>query len=106
MLEQMRYELAKSGVDVYVTSINKADAVDNQKALLDRCAFPLLQDTAAVKAWDVLGGHKDDMFVYSADGKLADFLPSSGPRNTDLSTPAGYSTVKNAILAAHKVPAP
>lgn len=81
--------------------INKADAAANQQDLINRCSFPLLQDTNEVKAWDVHHhGHKDDFLIYGADGALVDYLPSGGPRVTNLSTPEGYTNVKNAVLAA------
>ena len=100
MLEQMRLELQKAGYDVYFLSVNKADAVANEQALVDVCAFPLLQDTDAVNAWALMGGKKDDMLIYGADGTLVDYLPNGGDRVTNLSMHEGYDTVKAAIIAA------
>lgn len=100
MLEQMRLELQKAGYDLYFLSVNKADAVANQQPLIDRCAFPLFQDTDAVNAWALMGGHKDDFLIYGADGKLVDYLPNGGDRVTNLSMHEGYDVVKAAIIAA------
>ena len=99
MLEQMRLELQKAGYEVNFLSVNKADAAANQQALIDRCAFPLFQDTTEVNAWALIGAKKDDMLIYGADGKLLDYLPNGGDRITNLSMHEGYDTVKAAILA-------
>lgn len=81
--------------------INKADAAANQQDLINRCSFPLLQDTEEVNAWGVHHhGYKDDFFIYGTDGTLVDYLPPDGPRSTNLATPEGYANVKNALLAA------
>lgn len=100
MLEQMRLELQKEGYEVSFLSVNKADAATNQQPLIDHCAFPLFQDTEAVNAWALIGGHKDDFLIYSATGKLVDYLPNGGDRVTNLSLHDGYDTVKAAIIAA------
>ena len=99
MLEQMRLELKKEGHDVWFLSINKADAAENQQVMIDHCAYPLFQDTVAVNAWALIGGHKDDFLIYDATGKLVDYLPNEGDRITNLSMHEGYSVVKAAILA-------
>ncbi len=100
MLEQMRLELQKAGYSLSFLSVNKADAVANQQALIDRGAFPLFQDTDAVNAWALMGGQKDDFLIYGTDGKLVDYLPNGGERITNLSTTEGYGQLKAAILAA------
>lgn len=100
-MEQIRLELKKDGHDVNFVAINKADAVDDQSKLTARCAFPLLQDSDDIQAWTLHhAGHKDDFFIYGADGKLADYLPISGERETDLSSTEGYNNLKDAILDA------
>ena len=63
MLEKMRLQLGLEGVDeVEFVAINavSASAEDDQQALVERCAFPLLQDTDAVDAWGLHDGGKDD----------------------------------------------
>jgi hypothetical protein len=102
-MEQMRLELRKAGVDVYFVAINKADAVANQNELITRCSFPLFQDLDTVQSWTLhFGGQKDDIYVYDKSGKLFDYLPITGPRNTNLSTPDGYKLVKDVVVAATK----
>lgn len=103
MMEKMRVELEKAGVPVYFVAIHGADAIANQRELITRCSFPLLQDTDEVKAWSVHHhGVKDDIYVYDRNGKLADHLPFVGPRNINLLFTDGYDNLKNAILAAAK----
>ena len=105
MMEQMRLELKKAGYDVQFVAINLASAQDKayQDALVYRCAFPLLQDLDEVGAASLHHhGSKDDFYVYSKDGKLFDYLPIVGPRNTVLATEDGYKNVKDAIIAATK----
>ncbi len=99
-LEELRLELQKAGYDLEFLTVNKADAVANQQALIDQCAFPLLQDSDAVNAWGQMGGQKDDFILYGADGKVADYLPYGGDRVTALSTHEGYANLKDAIIAA------
>ena len=98
-LEQMRVELERAGKDVGFVIVNKADAADHQGELTKRCSIPILQDLDTVQAWTLHhNGSKDDFFVYDRDGKLADYLPVGGARDTNLSGD-GYAVVKNAILA-------
>ncbi len=99
MLERMRGELETDGYAVYFMAINGADAVPYQQPLIDRCAFALLQDTDAVNAWALTGGHKDDFFILDANGVVVDYLPNGGDRPTNLSMHAGYDALKAAILA-------
>lgn len=103
-MEKMRLELASEGYDIYVVGINKADAIDRQEDLIERGTFSLLQDLDEVQAWDVHHqGVKDDFYVYTADGKLADYLYAhDDERPTNLGTEEGYANVKDAIIAAHE----
>lgn len=100
MLEQMRLELKKAGHDVHFVTINKGDAADYLTALSDRSSFAILQDSAAINAWGLLGGGKDDFLVLRADGTVNDYLPFGGPRSTALPTRDGYETLLQAIYAA------
>ena len=97
-MEKLRIELEIEEKAVYFVSVNKSDATDTQAKLVEKCSFPLFQDTPEVNAWALHGGGKDDFFIYDSQGKLAVFLPASGPISTDLSTPEGYANVKNAVL--------
>ena len=101
-MEQMRLELAAEGHEVAFVAINKADAVDDQGKLIERCSFPLLQDLDAVDAWGVHhAGGKDDIYVYKADGTLSDYFHAHDEdRSSNLSTEEGYANLKSAIVTA------
>ncbi|PKN56981.1 MAG: hypothetical protein CVU56_13415 [Deltaproteobacteria bacterium HGW-Deltaproteobacteria-14] len=99
----MRQELVDAGHDVNIVSIHAASAAANQGALIDECAFPLLQDTAEVDAWGQLGGQKDDFFVLDAAGDVVAHLVLAEV-NTNLSTDDGYANVRGALLAAEPTP--
>ena len=96
----MRHELEEAGRPIHVVAINASNAVEQQQELVDRCAFPLLQDTSEVGAWTLHAGKKDDFFIYDAQGRLVHHLPVDGDVPTALSTPDGYAAVKAAILEA------
>jgi thiol-disulfide isomerase/thioredoxin len=98
-LEQMRIELERESSDLRLVIVNKSDASDSVAELTRRTASPVLQDLPEVDAWTRHGGMKDDFFIYGRDGRLADYLPMGGPRDLNLSTDAGYDTVKGAIRA-------
>jgi len=101
-LEQMQLELMLEGYDAQFLSINgvSADTPEYQQNLIDRCSFPLFQDTDEVDGWVAHGGSKDDMYLYGADGMLALELPAGGELSTNLSTEEGYQNVKQAIIDA------
>ncbi|NVB40180.1 redoxin family protein [Pseudenhygromyxa sp. WMMC2535] len=101
-MEQLRLELQLEGYDAQFIAINavSADNADDQQALVDRCAFPLFQDTAEQDAWGLHDSGKDDIFVYAADGTLSMALPIEGDVPTNLSTDEGYAAVKQAIIDA------
>lgn len=101
-LEQLKLELALEGYDVEMVTINgtTANNADDQGELIDRCSFPIFQDLDEVGAWDLHGGGKDDMFIYAADGTLAQALPVEGELGTNLSTDEGYANVKQALIEA------
>lgn len=99
----MRQELANAGHDVNIVAINATSAAANQGALVDECAFALLQDTAEVDAWGQLGGQKDDFFVLDAAGDVVAHLVLTEV-NTNLSTDEGYANVRGALLAAEPAP--
>ena len=96
----MRQELEAEGRPIYVVAVNKADAVPMQSELTDACRFPVLQDTDAVGLWTTMGGGKDDLYVFNAEGRLATYLPAKGETSTNLSTDEGYAAVKAAISDA------
>ena len=96
----MRVEFEFLGHDVHFLAINMMDAEDTQQNLIDKCSFPLFQDTEAVNAWGMHGGNKDDFFVYDKNGVLVAFLPISGDTSVDLTEDEGYQNLKQAILDA------
>ncbi len=98
----MRIELAMQGYDVQFIAVNgiSANNEDDQAKLVDRCAFPLFQDTEEDQAWDLHGGGKDDMYIYNADGTLSVYLEYGAGVATNLSDDEGYENVLNAILDA------
>jgi thiol-disulfide isomerase/thioredoxin len=98
-LEQMRVELAKESKDFQIVIVNKGDAVEQVSELTRRTSVPVLQDLPIVDAWNLHAGFKDDFYVYGRDGRLADYLYFGGPRDINLSTEAGYATVKEAFRA-------
>jgi hypothetical protein len=99
-LEQLRVELAKESPDFQLVLVNKGDAIEQVTELTRRTSAPVLQDLPSVDAWNLHAGYKDDFFVYGRDGRLADYLYFGGPRDINLSTDAGYATVKATFRAA------
>ncbi len=82
-----------------IVAINKLGYTHNQEKLSDVCSFPILQDTEEVDAWSLLGGGKDDFFLYNSDGTLAVYLRSGGKVSTKLSTPEGYANIRDTLMA-------
>ena len=100
-LDKMRLELASEGYDdVAFLAVNgtSANTDEYKKALTDRCAFPLFQDTETINAWALHGGKKDDIFIYDAEGNLAASFTEAMEVNFTLSSDEGFANVKNAIL--------
>jgi hypothetical protein len=48
----------------------------------------------------MLGGQKDDFFIYRAGGRLSAYYSQFGSVNVNLSTPEGYANIRAAIDAA------
>jgi thiol-disulfide isomerase/thioredoxin len=96
-LERMRVEWELAGKKVHILVVNSSDADADQQKLVERCSFPLFQDTGNT-VWGALKGKKDDFFVYDTDGKLTHYFSSTDSSvNTDLSTTNGYKTIKDAV---------
>ncbi len=92
-------ELASEGHDVDFLLINgPSDSFPN--LLADKADFPVFQDTGDVNAWTQHGGGKDDMIIYGPDNTLHTFLEFGGDISINLSSDAGKTNVKNAILEA------
>jgi hypothetical protein len=101
-MEAMRQELAGEGYAVTVVAINIVDAESSIQQLVIRSSYDVLQDERSIAAWRLLGGDKDDIFIYREGGSLAPggYLAAGGPLNTNLSTAAGYANVRDAIIRA------
>lgn len=99
-MERMKQELLNEGVDANFVSVNSVDAYEDKDQLLARCSFPVLQDTLAVTAWDLLGGVKDDIYVYDRQGVLLRRFRATGTTNIRLSTEDGYANLKTAVKQA------
>lgn len=98
----MKSDFMIAGLEVDIVAINVIAAETSQSELSSRCTFDLLQDTNAVHAWQLMGGSKDDIFIYRANGRLAPggYLPAFGKVDTNLSTETGYQNVLKAIKEA------
>ena len=99
----MRRDLETGGYSVNVVAINIIGAESTQSQLSTRASFDLLQDVATANVWQLMGGGKDDFFIYRQGGALAPggYLSVVGPVDTNLSTAEGYQNVFDAIVAAH-----
>ena len=97
-MEKMRVELSIEGHDVQFITINKADAADKQDKLIERCSFPLFQDTDEINVWEMHNGKKDDFYIYDRNGILQAHHPVSGELSMVLSDPIGYGNLKDSIL--------
>jgi len=94
----MRIELAGEGHQVHFLTINATSALNYQTELLNEQAFALMQDQTNVNVWTLLGGNKDDFFIYDKAGKLKVYLSAYGSVDTNLSTASGYNNLKTYIL--------
>ncbi|MCB9506754.1 MAG: hypothetical protein H6700_11115 [Myxococcales bacterium] len=103
-LEEMAATFEAMGQDVEFAIVNHAPTAEQAGALLERVSFPVFQDVAEVDAWGLLDGAKDDFFVYDTEGHLFSFLRASPDLDTNLSTPTGFVTLKNQVLAALGLP--
>jgi thiol-disulfide isomerase/thioredoxin len=99
-MEQMRYELQTAGYDVEFLAINAWNALAQQEKLLNRCAFPLLQDQENIDVWTMMDGGKDDFYIYDREGNLAVYLGrTSEAWPGALALPEGYEKLRSAILS-------
>lgn len=96
LVEEWRAE----GIDLRAVAVNEANALYDQRQLVDRWMHPLFQDTDEVDAFRQHGGTRDDMFVYTADGVLSAYLRWGGDLEVYPFTERGRQNIKNAILEA------
>lgn len=99
-MERLRIELEIAEHDVNFVIINAYTALEQQAKLTQRCSMPLLQDLDTIKVWDMMGGKKDDFFIYDKSGKLLHYLPVNGEISVNLSTDEGYENLKGLVLEA------
>lgn len=111
-LERMRFELIASGHLLNMVVINQVNTQETVELLTQRSQIPVLQDVPEVDAWGALsdldevsgeriGGDKDDMYIYDADGALWRFLDDDDPAHKlNLSTDEGYQYLKDALIEA------
>ncbi len=69
----MWQKIVADGVkDVQFVAINGISGLSPsyQKNIINKCSFPVLQDTKSAKIWPQLNGKKHDAFVYDKTGKL------------------------------------
>jgi hypothetical protein len=104
-MEAMKKDLEQGGHSINVVAINVIGGETSQPGLTTRTTFDLLQDVPDVGAWNLMGGGKDDIFVYRQGGALAPggYFSAVGEVNTNLSTPEGYANISEAIVAAHEL---
>ena len=96
----MRVELEVAGHDVEFVTVNITTGIEKSDELTKRTSYPHFQDTAELGIWDLLGGYKDDFYVFDREGKLHTYLRFYGEVPTTLSEADGYNAVKQAILSA------
>jgi hypothetical protein len=101
-MEDLRKDLAAAGTLFHVVVVNIIGGEPSLSALTSKGIFDCLQDVSSAKVWTLMGGGKDDMFVYRQGGRLAPggYFPIAGPISSNLSTADGYKNLRDAIVAA------
>lgn len=103
-LQQMHYELKAINVDVHFVIVDRSADNPPIENLTNRCDFPIFQDEAAINAWGLQDGVKDDFYFYDSSGVLQNFIPASGDviltsyEDPPIDPTSGYTTIKNAVL--------
>ena len=91
--------LQAQGMVVRIVAINATTAENTAADLLAKCTFSVLQDVDTLKAWELMGGGKDDFYIYGSDGRLAIHLPHGGDVSTNLTTAEGWTNVLGLLHA-------
>lgn len=99
-LNPLYKEWQAEGLNVRVAAINPINGLNNQKALIEVCDFPLLQDNEQSNAWDTLRGTKDDLYIYTPDGVLSSFTDYTGASQSAMFSVAGKAKFRAAIIEA------
>jgi hypothetical protein len=104
-LQQMHYELDALNIDVHFVIVDRSSDDPPIENLTNRCDFPIFQDEAAINAWGLQGGVKDDFYFYDSNGVLQNFIPAtddvilSSYEDPPIDPTSGYTNIKNAVLA-------
>ena len=107
-LEQMRFELESEGYAAHFVAVNSIRDIERQDGLINRCSFPILQDTEDVMAMEAMQGGIYDMYIYRPNGVLHVYLEGNSdldtwlyPSGEDAEDPSpGYQNVKAALISA------
>ncbi len=102
-MEALKRDLEGTGKVLNIVGINDIDAVSTQNELTSRTGIPLFQDatmangTTIDTAWDLLGGKKDDIYIYDSKGVFAAHFQTGGGVEINITTTEGYANVRDAI---------
>jgi hypothetical protein len=104
-LEQMRLELEFAGHPVWFVALNSASNLPHAERLIERCSFPLMQDTEELNVWDLQNGGVSDFYIYDVDGRLVRHYDQTEERaergrSLTLSNDEDYDELKQAIIDA------
>ena len=112
-LEQLRFELLAMNFELNMVVINEIGTEQTIDYLTQRSQIPVFQDHDSVQAWQALsdpdtddmnlrvGGDKDDMYIYDANGQLWRFLDDDDDTHQlNLSTDEGYAYLKDTLIEA------
>lgn len=104
-LEQMRLELEFAGHAVWFVALNSASNLGSAERLIERCGFPLMQDTEELNVWELQNGGVSDFYIYDVDGRLVRHYDQTDERaergrSLTLSNEDDYNELKQAIIDA------
>lgn len=104
-LEQMRLELEFAGHAVWFVALNSASNLGSAERLIERCGFPLMQDTEELNVWALQNGGVSDFYIYDVDGRLVRHYDQTDERaergrSLTLSNEDDYNELKQAIIDA------
>lgn len=86
-MEKIRAQLAANGRDDFaMLTINdvSANTASNQKAITTSVKVHVVQATAAVNGWKIMGAQKNDGFFFDYDGKKRGFFQGAGTIYTNI----------------------
>jgi hypothetical protein len=97
-LESFLQELWEEGLVVNFCAVNEAADLNPQQ-LTEVCTFPVFQDVEETNAWQMHGGDRDDLFIYSPEGVLTGHfdLPGGEPDGSPASA-TGKANLRHALF--------